>query len=283
MLAARAPDGGAAADGFTAQLGAVLRTFAARFPAFVEQPIVRRIGIIPSDGPQGGAGDGTHIAPKKTQPGLAELCRPALRRNCGAPEDFIGHPVTDARKAALEQKHRFYRRASVSPNECGHELPGEGERMNFWQVRRPPRRRLLPMLKTDAPKLARVAENERARGLLQHEMIVSPWLEAAFFDAQFAAHSEVDPKPVIVREFEEHLFAVHLGAKVFFPNEPTAQGFRIFTAEDSLIVVQLHGTDLLAEPGIPALTIIFDLSQFRHGGRLDRLKAPCYAWRAWKK
>jgi hypothetical protein len=47
--------------------------------------------------------------------------------------------------------------------------------------------------------------------------------------------------------------------------------------------MQLHDTDLLTKPRVPAFTIKFDLSQFRHGGRLDRPKAPCYAWRAWKK
>jgi hypothetical protein len=139
------------------------------------------------------------------------------------------------------------------------------------------------MVKTDATKLPRVVENESARRLLQHEMIVFPWLEALVFEAQFAAHSEVNPEPVIAREFEKHLFAVGLGTTVFLPNESMAQSSRIFAAKHSFVVVQLHCGDLLTEARVPASTIVFDLSEFRHGGRLDRPKAPCYAWRAWKK
>jgi hypothetical protein len=66
------------------------------------------------------------------------------------------------------------------------------------------------MVKTDTAKLARVAEDESARSLLQHKMVIFSRLESFGLDPQFAAHPEVNPEPVIVGEFKKHLFAAGL-------------------------------------------------------------------------
>ncbi len=63
-LATRAPGGGAAADCGAIQGRPVTRTFAAGFPAFVQEPGARRIGRIVADRLKRSAGDETRAAPE---------------------------------------------------------------------------------------------------------------------------------------------------------------------------------------------------------------------------
>ena len=91
--------------------------------------------------------------------------------------------------------------------------------MNFRLAGLPPSRRILAVMETDAPELPRVAENERARFLLQDEMVMFAGAKAGQLDPQFAAHPEVNPQPVITGETKEHLLAPGNGALQSLPNE----------------------------------------------------------------
>ena len=102
-------------------------------------------------------------------------------------------------------------------------------------------------------------------------------------EAELPAHPEVNPEPVVARKLEEHLLATRLGAQERLPNDPALDRPHIRSAKDSLLAMQLHGHDLFPETCIPAFPKIFHLRQFRHRRRLDRLRPPCYPWRAWKK
>src|SRR2546423_7353817 len=113
------------------------------------------------------------------------------------------------------------------------------------------------MMKSDAAKEARVAENERAFRLMQNQMVVFLRTKAAWFDAQRAGHSEVNTDPVIARELEEHLFSPGLGAEKARACQLADKRARVRPAKDPLQCVELHAHDLLAEPGIPLPAKIF--------------------------
>jgi hypothetical protein len=91
----------------------------------MHEPTVRRIGIVPTDRAQRSARDKAHCAPQPGQACLAKRARWTLRRNSGAPKNFISHPVANPGKAALQQKHGFDRCTIMSPDESGHKLASE--------------------------------------------------------------------------------------------------------------------------------------------------------------
>jgi hypothetical protein len=47
--------------------------------------------------------------------------------------------------------------------------------------------------------------------------------------------------------------------------------------------MQLDRDDFVAYPRVPAFPKVLHLGQFRHEGRLERPRPPCYPWRSWKK
>ena len=79
------------------------------------------------------------------------------------------------------------------------------------------------MMKTHPAELARIAKDERARLLLQHEMIVLCRSESGGLDPQPSAHSEMNPQPVIARELKEHLFPARKRAEELLPDEPALE------------------------------------------------------------
>lgn len=98
LLAFGAPAAGAAAEVFADEGGAAAGAVAAVFPAVVEQPSVGRIGP--------GLTNGVHGLLADLLDGLAQGGDAAFRHLAGetggmpfeSPEDFIGHPVSDAGK-----------------------------------------------------------------------------------------------------------------------------------------------------------------------------------------
>jgi len=66
------------------------------------------------------------------------------------------------------------------------------------------------MMKPDATELPRISEDERALGLIKHEVVMFFRLKIPGFDANPPRHAEMNPEPVIAREFEEHPFATRL-------------------------------------------------------------------------
>ena len=139
------------------------------------------------------------------------------------------------------------------------------------------------MVETDESELPRIAENKRTVLLAKDEVIVFAGLKICGLDPQFSAHSKVNPKPVPARQGEEHLLAARGGAEQFLPNELTFDRSRLRLAEDAFFAVQLHRHNPFSEAGVPAFAKIFHLREFWHGLRLDRSRAPCYPWRAWKR
>lgn len=160
-----------------------------------------------------------------------------MGHDVGAPENFVGHPVADAGETALKKQHRFDRRPPVPAQEFAERAFAEVARMDLGRDRIPPRWSFFAVMETDAPKLPRIAKDERAFSLAEDEVIVHSRTEAGGFGAQIAAHPEMNAKPIVAGEDEEHLFPARLGAKEFLPNETTAEGARVGAAENPLFFV----------------------------------------------
>ena len=100
------------------------RTFAASFPAFVQQPIARRIGSNLSRWLRV-----TRATTKRVLRQSASSFAPVIlagrrtRHDLRAPENFIRHPVADPGKPFLQQEHGFNRRAGVALNEIRPATP----------------------------------------------------------------------------------------------------------------------------------------------------------------
>ena len=72
-------------------------------------------------------------------------------------------------------------------------------------------------------------------------------------------------QPEVSGELEEHPFAASFGAEERGAGE-LEQGVLRGRAEDAFVRVALDGDDLSAEARVPLAAIIFDFSEFRHGG-----------------
>ena len=77
----------------------------------------------------------------------------------------------------------------------------------------PPGRLGFPMVKSHATKEARVAENKRAAGLLQNEVIVFLWPKPRGLGPHLPAHAKMEPDPIAAGKFEEYLLAARVRAE----------------------------------------------------------------------
>ena len=66
------------------------------------------------------------------------------------------------------------------------------------------------MMKPDATELPRISEDKRAAGLIKHEVVMFIRVKISGFDPDPPGHAEMNPEPVMPREFEEQPFATGL-------------------------------------------------------------------------
>jgi len=94
---------------------------------------------------------------------------------------------------------------------------------------------------------------------------------AGGFDAEFAAHAEVDAEPAVARKANEDLLRRGLGAEEAGRREMAAQHGGISAAENLGVIMQEHAGDERAARGeVPALAVKFGFGELGHGGRRAR-------------
>jgi len=119
-------------------------------------------------------------------------------------------------------------------------------------------------MKLHPPELTRIVEDERSLALEQHKVVVFAWTKLRSLSEKFAGHPKMHPYPAGGRELEEQLFTPSMGTGQHRPRQLPLQRTDRDAPEDSFVRVQLHRDDFLRETVVPALTVIFDLSQFGH-------------------
>ena len=243
------------------------RTKAAGFPPLVNEPGARGVGEVGRDDPQRLARDEAGLAQEEGALGLPKIGGHSSRCDFGAPQNFVGHPITDAGEAALQEEDSFDRRATVTIEEAAEEGAGKGARADLWEIRRPPFGMQFAVMKADSTKKARVAENECAFALTQNEVVVLPGVKIRWLNAHGAAHAEMEAEPVCARELEEHLFPASGGAEQLRAGEAAFQCANVAAAEDALLRVQIDCGDTRADACIPLAAEIFHLGEFRHRGK----------------
>ncbi len=167
----------------------------------------------------------------------------------------------------MQEEDRFDRRATVTIEEAVEECAGKGARADLREIGRPPFGMQFAVMKADATEKARVAENEGAFALTQHEVVVLPSVKIRWLDAHGAAHAEMKTEPVRACKFEEHLFPASGRAKQCCAGQAAFQCADVGAAEDALPRVQVDRGETRADSCVPLATEIFDFGELRHRGK----------------
>ena len=187
----------------------------------------------------------------------------------GAPENFVGHPVADARKMVLHEQHCFDGRAAAALQKSRRAFVGELFGEHAGRERIPPGGRLGALVQTNAAKMPFVLKNERAAGLAKDEVIVfTRSFLGAGLAAQFAAHAQMNAQPEVGRKVEKHLFAASLGIEQALTGQELPQEISISVAEHADFgASDEHFQHGMVQTGIPLAAAVFDFGEFRHGER----------------
>ena len=88
--------------------------------------IGRKFVAATGDRVEGEAGDRAALAPEFFNLGGAEGAGGLPGVDGGAPENFVGHPVADAREAFLHEQDGFYRSTGATLQKRRYDLGAEG-------------------------------------------------------------------------------------------------------------------------------------------------------------
>ena len=239
----------------------------------MKEPARWQSGIPPADALDRNPADETNRAPEVLELRIGKVPGTGARVQPSFPKDFIGHPVSQARKASLQKQRGFEGKSAMALKEARHPLGGKLFRGHSGRQVAPPGRWWAANVKSDAAKLPRVGKNQRALFEIKHQVIVLSRVEIRFFDAQFPRHSQMQAEPDLVGESKEHLFAVALGAEQNGLAEDFSESLRRGPPKNSFLRVQSHMLDGPSQSHIPPSAVKLNLSQFRHIGECDEPRA----------
>lgn len=181
-------------------------------PLLVDEPISRRIGKRGPNDTERFACDKARLSQQPRASRRGQGAGRNQRRDPGSPQDFIRHPIADARESILHENNSLDRRPCVTIEERIYKRSIEFVGRNSRSSRSPPFRFARAIVKTHSPKETRIPENEGQPFLLQDEMVMFLRTEAGWLRSQFACHAEMDPNPISTSKFEKHSLASRGGA-----------------------------------------------------------------------
>lgn len=184
--------------------------------------------------------------------------------NCGAPEDFVSHPVADSGEAILHQENGLDRRMTMSIQKPDQKIAVELWRDNLGKGRVPPFWFPHTVLKSDPAELSRIGENEGAPSLKKHEMIVLGRRKIAPLNVDFSGHAEMNTEPVTARKPKEHSFSARFRANQSLTHKFMKSG-HVRAPKNALIRVQPKIDNRLATRDAPLFAKPLHFSQFGHG------------------
>ena len=151
----------------------------------------------------------------------------------------------------LHEQNAFDRRLVMSIEKLVKELLIEPARIDFRSTTLPPRWLVGPVMKSNATKLARIGEDQRAVALIQHEMIMPARTEIGHLGVRFAGHAKMDSEPVVAGKFEVHLFSEPCRSQQPFAGKIFPERTRVGAAEHIFAGVQAKIDNLVAKAGVP--------------------------------
>ena len=95
----------------------------------------------------------------------------------------------------LHQQHRFDRSFAMSSEEIIDPGLVKSRRPDFRNIALPPFGLIGPMVKSDPAELTRISEDERARSLIQDEVVMPGRVEIFRFDMNPTGHPKMDAEP----------------------------------------------------------------------------------------
>lgn len=231
------------------------RAVTAGFPAVGKKPGARGIRPVAPDGAQRSAGDELE---RFSQHGGVRFAGRRGGMQAELPENFVGHPVADAREAGLVEQQSLERTAGVAAENVGDMCGGECSVQYFRRQCAPPRGRLRAALHTPVAKLPRVAIHERTVGGDENKVIMLLRRVVWRLAEHFAGHAEMSGQPNASAEGEEHVLSVGERLEVIGTGECFGQGTRVAAAEDAGLRVDMDSEDAFAQPGVPAPGVVGD-------------------------
>jgi len=157
-------------------------------------------------------------------------------------------------------------------------------RTNFRNIALPPFGFVRSMVKPDAAELTRIGEDERARPLIQDEVVMPGRVKIFGFDMNPAGHSKMNAEPtpngfaspgdfvVFIRKTKQHPFAARARIFEHRSNEIFAQRPGIGSAKHTIARVQCNSDNLRASTDVPLFAIPLDFGQFWHRGGYPSLQ-----------
>jgi hypothetical protein len=241
---------------------------AAALPAAAKEPRARRVAKIHSNGshrrPRNGLDDAMEFVGFQRE----QAADGTEGMNASLPEDLVGHPIADSRKAVLQEQHSLDGGGAMPGEKRPHPRRGEPPVQQGGRAATPPRRRVVPDVKKGAAKLAGVAENQALPGLAQNEVVV-PGREkrggARGDGSELSSHAEMEAEPGVFGETKEHLLAVDLGIQKGGAGQDFPEGGGVRAAKDAFAGVKVDGDNCLSPPGVPPFSVKLDFRQFGHG------------------
>lgn len=234
------------------------------FPLLMDQPIRRRIGKSGPNDAERFAGDKERLSQQPRALRRGQGAGQKRRRDPGAPQDFIRHPISDARESFLHENNSLDRRPPVTIEERIHERSIECAGRNLGASGSPPFRFSLAVMKTHASKKTRVPENKGLPRLSQDEVIMFLRTKSRRLGSQFPGHAEMDPNPIAAGKFEKHSLAARVRAQQPATSQILHDSPRVAPAKYPFPRMQLHRDDALTQAAVPLLAKEFDLGQFGH-------------------
>ena len=183
--------------------------------------------------------------------------------NLRLPKNFVGHPISDARKSGLREQHRFQRCFSMSHEKIAHVLQREFFRQHRNGQVCPPLRSAFADIKTNASKLTWIGEHQRALCLSQNKMVVLLVVRSRMLRLEVRRSFPNESKPRVLWKIETP-FVCRAFLNCAAPRRLTFFAARDIAAAKNAVFMHVHVADLFTNAGIPLLAIVFDFGQFRH-------------------
>lgn len=173
----------------------------------MEKPIFRRIRKVVPDEPHGFPADEPNHLPEIIRLTVREVASQKMWINPRAPENFVGHPVPNARKTRLKQKGCLEGQFRMRLQKLIHPFQRKLSARDGKAQATPPARRLRSLIEADPSKLPHIGEDKGSVSLKQDQMVMFAGFEMLRGEQKLAGHSEMNSEPEFPGKPEEHLFA----------------------------------------------------------------------------
>jgi hypothetical protein len=180
-----------------------------------------------------------------------------------APKNLVRHPIPDPWKLRLIEQEGFQWAGPVARQKSSQPLRREPWGKNVRGHGLPPLRRFIAQIKANPAKHPRIAKDQTAFLLSQHQVIVAVRGEVSGRHPQFSSHTKMDAQPTGPGTLERQLFATSMGGVEATAVDP-AEPFQVGASKHPGFTVNLHAANPVIEAGEPDAAVKLHFRQLGH-------------------